>query len=328
MNYRKLGESGLTVSEIGFGAWGIGGVASGAVAYGPTSDSDSIRALRHALEAGVNFYDTSDLYGFGHSEEIIGQAFAGRRSQVIIASKVGFAGSSSDTLAKDFSARHILASLEASLRRLQTNYIDLYQLHDPPIEVLRTRDNPLSILDSLLAEGRIRAIGVSARTPADALTIANEFRVHSIQVNFNMIDQRIIENGLLELCTRKGIGIVARTPLCFGFLTGKVSSDTAFPPGDHRAAWPREQIARWASAPSLFSSVVAPRNAQTPAMLAIRYCLSYRGVSTVIPGMISAVEVDENCAASTMGPLEPAEVSAIENVYRETEFFVARRHGT
>src|SRR5437899_9108690 len=125
MNYRALGDTGLRVSEIGFGTWGLGGDTGGAISYGPTSDETSRAALRCALDEGINFFDTSDLYGFGHSEELLGEVFGDCRDQVVIASKGGFV----DAVKQDFSPMHLRNALEKSLRRLRTDYVDLYQLH-------------------------------------------------------------------------------------------------------------------------------------------------------------------------------------------------------
>ena len=130
MRYRKFGKSGLQISEIGFGSWGIGGAVQGALGYGPTNDKDSQLALRRAFELGINFYDTADLYGFGHSESLLGETFQKMREKVIFASKVGFLNPEG---AQDFSVQHIEKSLHESLNRFQTDYIDLYQLHNPPL---------------------------------------------------------------------------------------------------------------------------------------------------------------------------------------------------
>ena len=181
MKYRRLGATGLKVSEIGFGAWGIGGDVNGSVAYGPTDDNDSRRALQRAFELGITFYDTADFYGFGHSEELIGQALRDVRAQVVIATKVGLLDA---TGRYDFTRRHIKHSIEGSLRRLGTDYVDLYQLHSPPIDSLD--DGVLATLQLLQAEGKIRAFGISVRSPDEGL-VAIELiwlQVHTSQFQF------------------------------------------------------------------------------------------------------------------------------------------------
>ena len=320
MKYRNLGDTGLVVSEIGFGAWGIGGVAGGAVSYGPTDDQESKLSLRHALERGVTFYDTSDLYGYGHSETLIGSAFKDRRQEVLIASKVGKLKSNGQ---QDFSEEHIRRSIEGSLRRLQTDYIDLYQLHDPPVEGLENGDGPLGTLDSLKKEGKIRAFGISLRSPAEGLIAIEKLGVKCIQVNFNMVDQRAVENGLMDLCKRQGVGVICRTPLCFGFLTGRYSAQAEFYPGDHRGAWPPEQIALWSDAYRFFSSAISNQQ-QTPAQIALRFCLSYPGLSTVIPGMLTRQQVEEDALASPLGPFTETERRTIEKIYQENTFFLGK----
>jgi aryl-alcohol dehydrogenase-like predicted oxidoreductase len=337
MNYRPLGATGLTVSEIGFGGWGIGGVAPGTKSYGPADDSVSIHTLRHAFEQGVTFYDTADLYGLGHSENLIGEALSPHRVRIVICSKVGTTVDPSGSQGKDFSPEHIRHSISGTLRRLRTDYLDLYLLHDPPIDALLADPRAVETMRELKAAGMIRAWGISLRSPADGAAAVGQLGAQAIQVNFNMIDQRIIENGLLDLCAppaiglvaeplgsvdaRHGVGVIGRTPLCFGFLTGRYGPDTKFAAGDHRAGWPAKQIALWASAPALFRNAIGCPPEQTPGQLALRYCLSYPALSTVIPGMLQPREVDENVAASMLGPLSDLQKRAAERVYRENVFF-------
>jgi aryl-alcohol dehydrogenase-like predicted oxidoreductase len=320
MNYRALGATGLRVSEIGFGTWGLGGDSGGAISYGPTSDDTSRAALRCAHEQGINFFDTSDLYGFGHSERLLGEAFAGRREEVVIASKGGFA----DAQRQDFSAAHLQGALEKSLRRLRTDYIDLYQLHSPPIALLREQRETLELLQKLLIAGKIRSWGVSARSPEEARIAVEEFNAPCVQVNFNLTDQRVARNGLLELCHLRGTGVIVRTPLCFGFLAGRHSPPEGFGPSDHRSRWPAKQIQRWQQAKDVFEFLFSANPDDTPAQLALRFCLSFRAVSTTIPGMLTEAQVRENAAASSTGSLPPDQVEQALAVGDTTEFFVGR----
>lgn len=319
MNYRTLGRTGLVVSEVGFGAWGIGGAHRGAVGYGRTDDNDSMQALRRAFDRGITFFDTADLYGFGHSERLIGAALKDLRDQVLIATKVGFLGPDGP---QDFSPAHIRTSIDGSLRRLQTLYVDLYQLHNPPVGLLERDPAVGGTLDALVAEGKIRAWGVSVKSPADGLAFAKCFQPAAIQVNFNMVDQRAVSTGLFGLCATRGIGIIGRTPLCYGFLSAKYNPQTTFDALDHRARWPAEQRALWADAPRKLAPVIDGSARSTPAQVAIRYCLSYPAVSTVIPGMLTAEQVEENAAASDMGSLAASERLAIEQTYLQHEFFL------
>src|SRR5262245_48665000 len=151
MKYRPLGKTGLQVSEIGFGAWGIGGRTDGETSYGDTDDAVSLRALAEALDCGINFIDTSSVYGLGHSETLIGRALQGRRHRALVATKAGFVRYGAQP---DFSPAHLRASLEGSLRRLRTDYVDLLQLHNPPPELLRSDPAILETLRQLCSEGR------------------------------------------------------------------------------------------------------------------------------------------------------------------------------
>jgi aryl-alcohol dehydrogenase-like predicted oxidoreductase len=321
MKYRRLGGTGLQVSEIGFGGWGIGGSVNGAVAYGPTDDNESKLALQQAFDLGITFYDTSDFYGFGRSEELIGQALKKVRPEVIIATKVGLLDAKGT---QDFSPRHIRCAVEASLKRLQTDYIDLYQLHSPSVDVVGQDDRVLSTLQSLQTEGKIRAFGISVRSPNDGLVAVTRFGFRCIQVNFNLLDQRAAETGLFALCAKQDVGVVARTPLCFGFLTGEYSVGDGFDAFDHRRTWSPEQIQRWAEGYGLFSAVPIDRERQTPAQFALRFCLSYQSVSTAIPGMLSRKHVEENVAASQLDMLAETELLKIAEVYRRNEFFIGK----
>ena len=319
MHDRLLGSTGLTVSEIGFGAWGIGGVSNGAIGYGPTDDRESLRALRRAFELGMTFYDTAALYGYGHSERLIGTALKDVRARVVLASKVGFLNAEGS---QDFSPDRIRTSLEGSLRRLQTDYLDLYQLHDPSLEVLERDDRIMETLQALKREGKIRAVGLTARSPDDALDAIRQFGVSCVQVNFNMLDQRARENGLMTRCLSAHVGLIIRTPLCFGFLTGGYSSESLFDSMDHRSRWPAEQRARWVEGHRVFAGTT--QGPATAAQAALRFCLSYPAVSTVIPGMLAAQHVEENTVASQLGPLTQSERIAVEKIYTDHQFFVGR----
>jgi aryl-alcohol dehydrogenase-like predicted oxidoreductase len=318
MNYRALGSTGLRVSEIGFGTWGLGGDTGGAVSYGPTSDDTSREALRCAQEQGINFFDTSDLYGFGHSERLLGEVFAQRRDQVVIASKVGFV----DGGKQDFSSAHIRSALDRSLRRLGTDYLDLYQLHSPPLSVLREQPEIIPLFNRLQAAGQIRAWGLSARSPEEARAAVEEFAPPCLQVNFNLTDQRALQCGLLDLCHQRRIGVIVRTPLCFGFLTGKYSGSQHFDARDHRSRWSPEQRQRWSEANDAFQFLFDANLVDTPAQLALRFCLSFDAVATCIPGMLNPSHVLENVAASDRGALPPEQVQRAIQVGAATEFFV------
>jgi len=318
MKYRTFGNSGIQVSEIGFGAWGIGGLVQDSSAYGPTDDKVSQQALVAAFDAGVTFYDTAALYGYGHSEELIGKTFRAVRDQIVLSTKAGYVNFSG---VQDFSPDYLRTSLEGSLRRLQTEYVDVFQLHDPPIDLLKNDNTIMATLEKLQNEGKIRVIGISTRSPMDSLLAVEQFGFKSIQVNFNMVDQRAIELGLFDACRTHGVGVIARTPLCFGFLTGKYAADDDYAEGDHRRKWKREQIELWAEACNLFSAELTNKEPQSNAQIALRYVLSCAEISTTIPGMLSDEHVVENTAASDFGSFTSDVIKRFSEIYAQHTFF-------
>lgn len=297
MMTHPLGSTGIRVSSIGFGAWGIGGTSDGAVAYGPTEDQTSLAALQRAFELGITYYDTSNLYGYGHSEKLLGQAFKDCRDKVVLGTKGGFLRFSGE---QDFSVKHLQQALDGSLRRLGTDYIDLYQLHSPPPDHIT--DEVFSVLSDWKRAGKVRALGVSLKSPLEGRVVLDTFSFDVVQANFSLFDQRALDCELLAICESKNVGFIGRTPLCFGFLTGKYEA-AAFPPGDHRAAWTAEQREEWIKAGRRLGEGTAAALGQSAAQLALRFCLSYPAVSTVIPGMLTVAEVEENAVAGKDGPL-------------------------
>ncbi|MFO1157374.1 MAG: aldo/keto reductase [Reyranellaceae bacterium] len=324
MHYRALGRTGITVSEIGFGAWGIGGRTVDQTSYGDTDDRTSLAALARARDDGITFFDTSAAYGNGHSEALIGQAFAGRRQDVVIATKAGY---ESWNQPPDFSSGAVVASIERSLRRLRTDTVDLLLLHNPPLDVLQS-DELRRALDGCLDAGKIRAWGASTKSPGDALAALAAGDIAVIQANFNMMDVRAQTGGLFEEMARRGTGFVARTPLCFGFLSGMITRDTAFPPGDHRLGWSAAQLANWiVGAQDLLAAVgAAPGVAGVQA--ALRFCLSFPVVASTIPGILTPTEADQNAAAGDHGPLPQQAVDAVLAINRSRQFFVAAAQAT
>jgi aryl-alcohol dehydrogenase-like predicted oxidoreductase len=319
MRYRPLGKTGLQVSEIGFGAWGIGGRTVEQTSYGDTDDRTSLAALDRALECGITFFDTSAAYGNGHSEVLIGQAARGRRSRAVIATKAGY---EAWDRAPDFSPSAIVATTERSLTRLGTDYLDLLQLHNPPLDVV-TSPAVREALMGLVENGKIRAWGVSAKGPDEALQALRACDIAVIQANFNMMDVRVLSSGLLAEVERLGVGFVARTPLCFGFLSGTIGHDSVFPEGDHRARWPRAQLANWVDGAADLLAAIATPPGEAAAQAALRFCLSFPAVSTTIPGIMRPGEADQNAAASIWGPLPPHAIEAILEINRNRRFFVS-----
>ena len=319
MNYRSLGRTGLVVSEIGFGAWGIGGRTVSQTSYGDTDDRTSLAALVRAHDCGITFFDTSAVYGNGHSEELIGKALSGVRHKAVLATKAGYEAWDRPP---DFSAAAIVASTERSLGRLRTDYLDLLLLHNPPLDVLLA-PGVQEALARLVASGKIRAWGASCKGPADALEALRACDVPVIQANFNMMDVRAVTSGLFEEVSRRNAGFIARTPLCFGFLSGTITRDTKFPPGDHRLGWSSAQLANWIDgARDLLEAVLAsPGLAGVQA--ALRFCLAFPEVACTIPGILTPAEAGQNAAASGLGALPKDAVAAVLEINRNRQFFVA-----
>jgi len=176
-------------------------------------------------------------------------------------------------------------------------------------------------MEALQREGKIRAFGVSVRSPEEGL-VAAMLGIKCLQVNFSLLDQRAAENGLFDLCRERGVGVIGRTPLCFGFLTGHYSSRDKFAADDHRNRWKPAQRDKWAGAYPLFLSALRDSNGQTPAQFALRFCLSFPAISSVIPGMLTAAHVDDNTPASDLGGLPDSERARIMEIYREHDFFL------
>jgi aryl-alcohol dehydrogenase-like predicted oxidoreductase len=319
MKYRKLGGTGILVSEVGFGAWGIGGRTAGATSYGDTDDAESLRALARALDLGITFFDTSSAYGSGHSEVLIGRAVAGRRNKAVIATKAGY---DDWTKPPDFSPGAVRRSTELSLKRLGTDYLDVLQLHNPPSEVL-SRDETRQVLAALLDEGKIRSWGVSAKNPAGAAEALRVAGAPIVQANFNMMDVRVVTEGLLDEVARQGAAFIARTPLCFGFLTGTIDRSTVFADGDHRAAWSRAQLDNWIDGASDLISAVSAVPGREAVLSALRFCLSFACVSSVIPGVLHPAEAETNAEASERGALPTDAVEKVLAINRQRDFFVS-----
>ena len=278
--------------------------------------------MRAAFENGINFFDTAPAYGAGHSETLIGETFAAKREQVVIATKGGMRRFDEPA---DYAPDALRKSLEESLRRLKTDYVDLYQLHSPPEEVLNAPGAVNDLIDSLRREGVIRAFGVSVARPEDGILAMDRFDIDAIQANFSLVDQRALDCGLLAEAKDREVAVIARTPLCFGLLSGNYDRQTRFDPADHRSRWSPEQIERWVDAADRFAMASDCPQPQSKAQVALRYCLSFSAVCTTIPGMMTEDEVHENAAAGGLGPLSSAELDAARNIYQSDSFFVNDR---
>lgn len=300
MKYRNLGSTGIQVSEVGFGGWPAGGAMHGAggvpLGWSDVTDDGVLDALRCARSEGINFFDTSDIYGHGRSESLIGLATHRHREDVVISTKVGLARTAADQIEKNFSKRHILHAIDGSLHRLRTDYVDLYQLHNPPLEVLESEE-PQEAMEMLQTAGKIRFWGISVMHPGDALEIIRRGWGYSVQVLFNILNQRAAEE-LLPLAREKGYGVVARVPLASGLLSGKYHLSTRFPANDVRQNFltPR-RLAEALERVDEVKSIVGP-SSDTLTEAALRFVLSWDAISSTIPGAKSRAQVQVNAAAS------------------------------
>jgi len=291
--YRTLGRTGMKVSEVGFGAWAIGGNAHGN-SYGPTNDAVSVRAVERALELGCNFLDTADVYGWGHSEEVLGQALRDHRHEVFLATKVGgdfYHGG----VRMNFDPGYVAFALERSLRRLGTDHVDLYQLHNPPLPMMAD-PRTYEVLDELQAENKVRHYGVSVHEPLEAVMAIQTGKVSAIQLPFSLFRQEWIDE-VLPLAAKYRVGVIAREPLGNGFLTGKYGEGATFPEGDIRNHWPPEMVRGQVRAAAKIREAFAAEG-RTPAQAALKFVLAFPEVSVAIPGAKTPAQVEENAAAS------------------------------
>ena len=296
MQYRKFGNTDLQVSEIGFGAWAIGGpamVGDMAIGWGEVNDADSVAAIHTALDHGINFFDTADFYGLGHSEALLGKTL-GREKDVIIATKVGQKLDAIGNYRQDYSKAYIIKACEASLARLDQEIIDFYQLHTATIDDLINGECIEAMLN-LKAQGKIRHWGLSLntydpKTAADYL-IARDY-ADGVQLVLNLLNQRAIP--IMQVAAQAGYGIIARMPLQFGLLTGKFNAKSTFPKNDHRS-FRLDPATLALSLPTLeYLNPIQDKYSVPPVAFSISFVLSHPEVSTVIPGMRNSAQVISN----------------------------------
>lgn len=295
MNYRKFGNTDLTVSEIGFGAWAIGGgamIGTTAIGWGDTDDAVSMKAIRTALDAGILFFDTADIYGLGHSEKMIGKEI-GNSKEAVIATKVGNV-SRNEQFTVDYSKEYILSACEASLKRLNRDVIDYYQLHTARLTHLQNGEC-IEAMQQLQQQGKIRYWGLSLNTfepDTDAAFLMDNHFGNGFQLVLNIINQKALP--LLKTAAEKGYGIIARMPLQFGLLTGKFDDHTNFSANDHRKnRLTKEVIDATLSATESVWKLCSKYNC-SKTQLALSYILSYKEVSTIIPGIRTPEQVKLN----------------------------------
>ena len=310
MKYKTLGRTGLRVSVIGLGTMVHAGH------FGPMQDSESISAIDAALELGVNFIDTSDAYGAGYSETLLGNVLKGRRDKVVLATKGGNVMVGPDRGKRNFSPAYIDNVLHESLKRLQTDYIDLYQLHNPTVDVIE-RGDVWEVLQRAKREGKIRHYGVSINTMEEGIAAVKDGRSDTVQVEYSLLVQEPAEK-IFPLAEQANVGIIARAPLRRGLLTGKLTPDDQkrFQPDDVRArGFPGElftkELEKVEQLRFLQRSPV-----KTLSQAAIAFCLAHPAVSVTIPGARNDQQMRDNAAAAEIS-LSGEELEKIATLWRK-----------
>ena len=315
---RVLGRSGITVSEIGFGCWAIGGpftMNGKPDGWGAADDGESMAAIRRALELGITLFDTADVYGAGHSEQVLGRALAGRRDEVVIATKFGYtfdAGRRAIT-GQDASPGYVRRACRASLRRLGTGWIDLYLLHVGDLPAAQAQE-VAGTLEELVAEGLIRGYGWSTDDPRRAEIFASGAQCTAVQHELNVLAD---EPAMLAVCDGFGLASINRSPLAMGLLTGKYTAVSRLPADDVRAAQPwvgyfdsgrpaPEWLARLEAIRDLLGS-----GGRTLAQGALGWLLARSPRTVPIPGIRTIAQAEQNAAALSLGPLPSAAMAEI-----------------
>jgi len=313
MEYAKLGTSDLTVSRIGLGTWAMGGWM-----WGGTDEAQAIAAIHRALDLGINLIDTAPVYGFGLSEEIVGKALAarGRRDDVVIATKVGLEWDNQQRVWRNATRQRIRQEIEDSLRRLRTDYIDLYQVHwpDPDTPIEETAEE----LHRLYKEGKIRAIGVSNYTPEQMDVWRQVAPLHSNQLQLNLFQAHLLDTAF-AYCADHGIATLTWGTLAHGLLTGKITADTTFPEDDLRSRHPMfrgEHFRQYLAAVERLKAFAA-ETGKTVTQLAVRWVLAQRGVTVALWGARRPQQLDE--VEGAMGwNLSAEDLEQIQRILRET----------
>jgi len=297
MKYRKFGNTDLSISEVGFGAWAIGGPAMAGdipIGWGDINDKTSIKALEKSLDLGINFYDTADFYGLGHSEELIG-ATLGKRRDIVIATKVGHRLDENQQIYLDYSKEYVISACEKSLKRLRRDTIDFYQLHAAKINHLE-KGECIEAMQQLHKEGKIRYWGISLNT-YDPETEGNFMMENGLgqgfQIVFNIINQKAIK--MTQIANKQGFGLIARMPLQFGLLTGKFNRDTSFAKTDHRNFRLNPDVLNTSLDELEPVWDIAAKYDIGLDSFALSFVLSHPEISTVIPGIKTPQQAEANC---------------------------------
>lgn len=311
MQYSTLGKTGLKISTIGFGAWGISGRD-----WGTTDDEQSKKALHRAMDKGITFVDTADNYGWGHSEKLIAEVLKERtdRENIVIATKVGnnfypFMNEKHSLSPgnPDYSKKHLIFAAEKSLSRLGVEQIDVLQLHSPSLEMIENEE-AFEALEILKSQGKIKHAGWSIQSfqeteQADMVEKHHDL-LDVIQVRYNMLERKA-EDKLLPVAAKYNIGVIVRIPLLFGFLTGKFDKNSKFGDDDHRRMnLSPEKLENYLNQLQKFDGFFNEHQKYTKAQLSLNFCVSHPAAHVVIPGCKTTTQVDENAAAGDVSGIQ------------------------
>jgi aryl-alcohol dehydrogenase-like predicted oxidoreductase len=307
LNRRILGKSGIEVTEVGLGLWAAGGES-----WGPTDDDEVMSAIETALELGVTFFDTSDVYGDGHSEELLGKAMRGRRDRFVVATKIGWRGFDGEKRRTAYSSvDKLISGVESNLSRLGTDYVDVIQSHisfrDPTMEIF------LEGFQRLERDGKVRAYGLST-SDFDYIRAFNaDGKCATLQIDYSILN-RTPEADILDYCKQNRIGVIVRGALAMGLLTGKFDAKTTFPEGDFRQSWlkdPEQNATYQRDLEKVRALGDLAKGGRTLAQAALQFTLEHDAVTTVIPGAKNPRQVRANLPGT---PLDAAERALIDRV--------------
>lgn len=317
MKYRQLGDTGLQISEVSFGTWAIGG------GWGNANDEEALNGLRLAMDAGVNFFDTADVYGSGHAEELLAKATKGKEDDIYIATKFCRAGDIYDPYT--YSEETVRQYCENSLKRLQRERIDLYQIHCPPLAILKD-GLVFDVLDKLKAEGKIRHYGVSVETVEEGLFALSQPGVKALQVIYNIFRQKPAE-ALFPQAKAAGAGILVRLPLASGLLTGKFTESSTFAADDHRnfnADGAQFNVGETFAGLPFTKGVELARELAwiaegrgSMAQASMRWILDNPDITCIIPGFKNERQVEDNLGTTQVPSFGPEELERLHAFYQE-----------
>ncbi len=304
---RTLGKSGIGITEVGLGLWAAGGDA-----WGPTDDGQVLQAIEAALEAGITFFDTSDVYGDGHSEELLGKAMKGRRDRFVVATKIGWRGFDGEKRRTAYGdVQKLISGVESNLKRLGTTYVDVIQSHisfrDPTMEVF------LEGFQRLQRDGKVRAYGLSTSDFEYIKAFNHDGKCATLQIDYSILN-RTSEVEILDYCKRNGIGVIVRGALAMGLLTGKFDESTVFHESDFRRKWqsdPEQNAIYKQDLAKVKQLSLLVRPGRSLAQAALQFTLSHDAVASVIPGAKNAEQVQANLPGSAFDPADRALIDRV-----------------